>query len=74
MSSRGIGVVPVRIKIPQVRRAESILEIVARDSEEERELEVKTVTRGKVGWGFAHIRGGTSRRAVRIIFHKGLGQ
>lgn len=41
MSSGGIGVAPVRIKIPQVRKAECILEIVARDSGEERGSEMK---------------------------------
>jgi hypothetical protein len=39
----GIGVVPVRMKMPQVLKAECISEIVARHSGEEKESEV---TRG----------------------------
>jgi hypothetical protein len=38
-----MGFVPVRMKMPQVLKAECILEIVARDSGEEKESEV---TRG----------------------------
>ena len=37
----GIELVPVRIKIPQVLKAEWIWEIVARDSGEEKESEAK---------------------------------
>ena len=49
VSSGGIGVVPVRIKMPQVQKAECILEIVARDSGEERESEVKRGVQSMIG-------------------------
>ena len=48
----GMGVVPVRIKMPQVLKAECISEIVARDSGEEKESEVTRGVQSMTGTWF----------------------
>jgi hypothetical protein len=48
----GMGLVPVRMKIPQVLKAECMREIVARDSGEEKESEVTRGVQSMIGTWF----------------------
>jgi hypothetical protein len=47
-----MGVVPVRMKMPQVLKAECISEIMARDSGEEKEWKVKRGVQSIIGTWF----------------------